>query len=79
MHQSYKELCDDEITVTFDDSIIEDKNSEMLRDLQVVSNRLMKRTEFRKKYFGENDDEAATSIKEIDAEQPQAVDIFSMT
>ncbi len=71
-----KEVCDDDIVVAFDDSIIEDKNAEQMRDMQQVSQRLMSRVEYRMKHFGENEETAKAKIAEIDAGQTSIVDIF---
>lgn len=47
-----------EVTVNFDDSIIEDKPAEQLRDQQQVRDKLMAVWEYRKKYFGEDEAQA---------------------
>jgi A118 family predicted phage portal protein len=52
------------IEVKFDDSIIEDKNTEMIRDMQLVNVGLMFPYEFRVKYFAEDIETAKKNIKE---------------
>jgi A118 family predicted phage portal protein len=52
------------LTINFDDSIIEDKNSEMTRDLQLVNGGIMQKWEFRVKYFGEDEETAKKNIPE---------------
>jgi hypothetical protein len=49
-----------EVTVNFDDSIIEDSNAEKLRDLQEVRDGIMQKYEYRMKWYGE--DEATAKI-----------------
>lgn len=47
-----------EATVNFDDSIIEDADSERQRDLQEVRDGIMQKWEFRMKWYGENEETA---------------------
>lgn len=54
----------DAVDIKFDDSIIEDKNTEMLRDMQLVYAGLMMAYEFRMKYFAEDEETAKKTIKE---------------
>lgn len=54
-----------EVTVNFDDSIIEDKPAEQLRDQQQVRDKLMAVWEYRKKYFGEDEDQAKAMAAEL--------------
>lgn len=51
-----------EITVTFDDSIIEDKTAERNSDRQDVSMGAMTLAEYRSKWYGETEEEAAKNI-----------------
>ncbi len=44
-----------EVTVNFDDSIIEDTNVERLRDLQEIRDGIMKKWEYRAKWYGEDE------------------------
>ena len=60
----------DEIAIQFDDSIIEDKESESNRAMMEVSSGLISRIEYRMKIFGETKEIAEQAIKEIDANNP---------
>lgn len=53
---------DVEITVDFDDSIIEDKNSEFQRDMQLLSSGIMQRYEIRMKYMNESEETAKAAL-----------------
>lgn len=72
-----KDLCDEEIAVQYDDSIIEDKGAEQMRDMQTVSAGIMGKAEYRVKWFGETEEEANAAIEAIKGREPQVVDIFS--
>lgn len=61
---------DVEITVDFDDSIIEDKQTEFMRDAQMVSMGVMNLWEFRAKYMNESEETAKASL-------PQAAQLMS--
>lgn len=52
-----------DITIVMDDSIIEDKNSEMVRDLQLVSSGIMGKVEYRMKWFAEDENTAKQKIE----------------
>lgn len=52
----------EKIKINFDDSIIEDKNAEMVRDLQLVNSGILSKVEFRVKHFGETDAEAIKAL-----------------
>lgn len=67
-----------EITVQFDDSIIEDKASERTRDSQEVSVGLMEPWEFRMKWYGQSEEEAKQWQKDREAEKPKITDVYSM-
>ena len=54
-----------EITIEFDDSIIEDKVSERQQDRQDVGMGVMPLWEYRKKWYGETEDEAKAMIPEV--------------
>ena len=56
---------DTSITVQFDDSIIEDKESEKASDRQDLLNGIISRAEYRAKYYGEELEVAEKKIKEI--------------
>ena len=53
---------DVEITVDFDDSIIEDKESEFQRDMQLLSAGIMQRYEIRMKYLNESEETARAAL-----------------
>lgn len=55
---------DVEITIDFDDSIIEDKASERKQDMQDVSMGVMRHEEYRAKWYGETKDEALKNLPE---------------
>lgn len=52
-----------EITVDFDDSIIEDKESERNTDRQDVSMGAMSLVEYRAKWYGETEEQAAKKVQ----------------
>lgn len=52
-----------EIKVQFDDSIIEDKETEMKRDKELVSSGLMSPVEFRERWLGESYEEATENYR----------------
>ena len=60
----------DEIAIQFDDSIIEDKESESNRAMMEVNTGLISRIEYRMKIFGETKEIAEQAIQEIDANNP---------
>ena len=63
---------DTEIVVDFDDSIIEDKQAERQSDRQDVSMGAMTLVEYRAKWYGETDDEAAKNVvQETDDLDPE--------
>ncbi len=62
-----------EINITFDDSFIIDKEAERQRDLQEIREGLKAKWEYRKKWFGESDDEAKRAILEL---QPKESSLF---
>ena len=59
---------DVEVSVSFDDSIVEDKNSEFLRDIQMVEANAMAPWELRMRYLGESEEEARANVPQ--AEKP---------
>ena len=66
---AYNFDLDEEIKINFDDSIIEDKQTEMLNDRQDVSLGVMSKVEYRMKWYGEDEATARAKIDEIDAEK----------
>ena len=55
---NFGNITDDEIRIMFDDSIFEDKGSEMERDRQDVIAGIMSVPEYREKWYGEDEDTA---------------------
>lgn len=55
---------DTPLSVTFDDSIIEDRGAEQERDMKLVAMGLMLNWEFRMKHFGESEETAKQRCKE---------------
>lgn len=53
-----------DINIIFDDSIIEDKETEMLRDRQDVLAGLMSKVEYRMRWYGEDEKTAKAKIKD---------------
>lgn len=60
--QGLSENC--EISIDFDDSIIEDKASERRQDMQDVSMGVMRHEEYRAKWYGETIEEAQKNLPE---------------
>ena len=58
---------DVEITVDFDDSIIEDKNTEFQRDAAMVSMGVLNLWEFRAKWMNESEETAKAALPQMDA------------
>ena len=54
------------IKIDFDDSIIEDKNSEFTRDVQLLSSGIMNDWEFRAKWMSESDEEAKKNLPKME-------------
>lgn len=65
----------DEITIKFDDSIIEDKEAESNRAMREVSQGLISKEEYRQKIFGETPKIAAEAIKTIKENDPSINDL----
>lgn len=63
-------LNTDGMVITFDDSIIEDKEAESLRARAEVSMGLLGKEEYREKIFGETPEVAKQKIEEINASNP---------
>lgn len=56
---------DTEISIMFDDSIIEDKAAERSRDLQDIAAGIMNKIEYRVKWYGETEDEAKLHLPDM--------------
>lgn len=65
----------EEIAIQFDDSIIEDKESESNRALREQSAGLISKVEYRMKIFGETKEIAEQAIKAIKEEEPSINDL----
>lgn len=65
-----------EVTVNFDDSIIEDRPAEQQRDMQQVRDGLMAVWEYRMKYFGESEADAKAMAEELTAQSAGDADPF---
>ena len=74
-----KEICNaifgllgvqsEEVTIQFDDSIIEDKDTERKRDLVDVDRGIMSKVEYRAKWYGETEEKAREIINNIENEE----------
>lgn len=62
--------------IKFDDSIIEDKESQRASDRQDVTMGVMSKAEYRAKWYAEDEETAKEKIAEIDAGKPNLVDMF---
>lgn len=60
----------DDMTINFDDSIIEDKEAESVRASREVSQGLISKAEYREKIFGETPEMAKKAIEEIEEDNP---------
>lgn len=65
------------IEVKFDDSIIEDKESQKASDRQDVSNGIMSKAEYRSKWYNEDLETAQEKIDEIKSNEPSMTSFFS--
>lgn len=66
---------DAEITIDFDDSIIEDKGTERQQDRNDVSMGVMRHEEYRAKWYGESIEEAAKNLPEQNTTMPDDVKV----
>ena len=64
-------ISDENISIDFDDSIIESKEQERLQDRQDMAVDVMSRVEYRKKWYGEDEEVAKLKIAEVDNEKPE--------
>ena len=60
----------EDMSIQFDDSIIEDKEAESVRASREVSQGLISKAEYRQKIFGESQEIAKKAIEDIQAETP---------
>lgn len=56
------EVDDSEITIKFDDSIIEDRDSEMRRDREDMNAGVLSKVEYRMKWYGEDEETAKKKV-----------------
>lgn len=66
----------DGLKITFDDSIVEDKEAESNRALRELSAHVLSKSEYRQKIFGETQEVAEQKIKEIQESNPSINDLI---
>ena len=66
----------DELTIHFDDSIIEDKESESNRALRELSAGVLSKAEYREKIYGETPEMAEKNVELIKQESPSIDDLL---
>lgn len=66
----------DGLKITFDDSIVEDKNEESNRSLRELSAGVLSKSEYRQKIFAETKEIADEKIKEIEKSNPNIKDLL---
>lgn len=64
------------MAIQFDDSIIEDKETESNRAMREVSAGVLSKVEYRMKIFGETEEIAKQKIKEIKESEPTVEDLI---
>jgi len=64
-----------DLSITFDDSIVEDKESESNRALRELGAGVLSKVEYRVKIFGESEEVAEQKIQEIEELEPDVEDI----
>ena len=69
-------ITTDGLKITFDDSIIEDKEAESNRAMREVQQGLKSKTEYRMQIFGETQEVAEQKIKEIQEQNPSINDLI---
>lgn len=69
-------INDEDMVIQFDDSIIEDKETESNRAMREVSAGLLSKVEYRMKVFGETEEIAKKKIQEIDDAEPKVDDLL---
>lgn len=65
----------EDMVIQFDDSIVEDKETESNRAMREVSAGLLSKVEYRMKIFGETEEIAKKKIEEINASNPPAEEL----
>lgn len=71
-----KNINTDGFVIQFDDSIVEDKETESNRALREVSAGVLSKTEYRERIFGETPEIAKKQIDEIKANEPTTRDLL---
>ena len=66
----------EEISIKFDDSIVEDKEAESSRAMRELSAGVLSKEEYREKIFGETPEVAKQKIEEINASNPSIKDLL---
>ena len=66
----------DDITIKFDDSIIEDKEAESQRAMRELAAGVLSKEEYREKIFGETPEIAKEKVAEIKANSPTMTDLL---
>lgn len=69
-------ITSDGLKITFDDSIVEDKNAESDRAMREVQQGLKSKIEYRMQIFGETEEVATEKISEIRANDPSVEDLL---
>ena len=69
-------ITSDGLKITFDDSIIEDKDAEANRAMREVQQKLISKVEYRMQIFGETQEVAEQKIKEIQENNPSINDLI---
>ena len=69
-------LNTDDMVIQFDDSIVEDKESESIRALREYNAGLISAVEYRVRIFGESDEIAKQKMNEIQEQEPNVEDLI---
>ena len=69
-------LNTEDMVIQFDDSIVEDKESESVRALRELNAGVLAPSEYREKIFGETPEIAEKKIEEIKASEPSIEDLL---
>jgi hypothetical protein len=70
------DITTDGLKITFDDSIVEDKESESIRARAEVSSGLLAKYEYRMQIYGETEEVAKQKITDIEKNNPTAKDLL---
>lgn len=69
-------ITTEDLSIEFDDSIIEDKEAESIRALREVSAGLLSKAEYRERIFGETPEIAEEKVREIEESNPTIQDLL---